>query len=69
MEICPTKVIVHSDHGIQIMTGEETPAKTLEWFPVVCDLCGGEPECARICPTEAIYIDERKAFDPQESAS
>jgi ferredoxin len=32
----------------------------LDWFPVVCDLCGGEPECARICPTDAIFVDERK---------
>ncbi len=62
--ICPTKVIVHSDDGIQIAASNGTPAKSLEWFPVVCDLCGGEPECARICPTDAIFIAERKAFDP-----
>ena len=55
VEICPTEVIVHSDAGIQIATGE-----TLDWYPVVCDLCGGEPECAIICPTGAIFVDERK---------
>jgi class I fructose-bisphosphate aldolase len=55
VEICPTGVIVHSDTGIHIATGE-----TLDWYPVVCDLCGGEPECARICPTDAIFVDERK---------
>jgi class I fructose-bisphosphate aldolase len=55
VEICPTQVIVHSDTGIQIASGE-----TLDWYPVVCDLCGGEPECARICPTGAIFVDERK---------
>ncbi len=55
VKICPTEVIVHSDDGIQIASGE-----TLEWYPVVCDLCGGEPECAIICPTDAIYIGERK---------
>ncbi len=67
VDICPTNVIVHSAAGIQIAASEQAPAKTLEWYPVVCDLCGGEPECARICPTGAIYIDGRKAFDPQES--
>jgi class I fructose-bisphosphate aldolase len=55
VEICPTGVIVHSDAGIQIASGE-----TLDWYPVVCDLCGGEPECATICPTGAIFVDERK---------
>jgi class I fructose-bisphosphate aldolase len=55
VEICPTEVIVHSDTGIHIATGE-----SLDWYPVVCDLCGGEPECATICPTGAIFVDERK---------
>jgi DhnA family fructose-bisphosphate aldolase class Ia/Fe-S-cluster-containing hydrogenase component 2 len=55
VEICPTQVIVHSDTGIQIATGEN-----LDWYPVVCDLCGGEPECAIVCPTGAIFVDERK---------
>jgi class I fructose-bisphosphate aldolase len=55
VKVCPTEVIVHSDEGIQTASGE-----TLDWYPVVCDLCGGEPECAIICPTDAIYIGERK---------
>jgi class I fructose-bisphosphate aldolase len=55
VEICPTGVIVHSDRGIQVAGGG-----TLEWFPVVCDLCGGEPECTAICPTEAIFVAGRK---------
>ena len=55
VEICPTNVIVHSDQGVQLSSGE-----SLEWYPVVCDLCGGEPECTRICPTDAIFVDERK---------
>jgi len=55
VEICPTGVIVHSDTGIQLTSG-----KTLDWYPVVCDLCGGEPECAAICPTGAIFVAERK---------
>ena len=59
VKVCPTGVIVHSDQGIQIRTGER-----LDWYPVVCDLCGGEPECARICPTGAIFVDERKGWAP-----
>ncbi len=55
VKICPTEVIVHSDEGIRIASGE-----TLDWYPVVCDLCGGEPECTAICPTDAIFIAERK---------
>jgi class I fructose-bisphosphate aldolase len=55
VEVCPTEVIVHSEAGIQIATGG-----WLDWYPVVCDLCGGEPECAIICPTGAIFVDERK---------
>jgi DhnA family fructose-bisphosphate aldolase class Ia/ferredoxin len=54
VKICPTGVIVHSDEGVQLPSGEN-----LDWYPVVCDLCGGEPECTRICPTGAIFIDER----------
>lgn len=55
VDICPTGVIVHSDDGVQLASGE-----SLDWYPIVCDLCGGEPECARICPTEAIFVAERK---------
>jgi class I fructose-bisphosphate aldolase len=57
VEVCPTKVILRSDQGISMETtnGEVN----LPWYPVICDLCGGEPACARICPTGAIYVDER----------
>jgi Fe-S-cluster-containing hydrogenase component 2 len=56
VEICPTKVIERSEAAVRF-DGAELP-----WYPIVCDLCGGDPACARICPTEAIYIDERKRF-------
>ena len=55
VEICPTQVIVRSDEGIRLATGD-----TLDWYPIVCDLCDGEPECTRFCPTGAIFVDERK---------
>ena len=57
--ICPTKVIIHSEEGINFDDGQ-----SLDWYPVVCDLCGGAPECARICPTDAIFIVERSIFQP-----
>ena len=53
--VCPTEVILHSDEGVEIASGE-----TLDWYPVVCDLCQGEPECTAICPTGAIFVDQRK---------
>jgi Fe-S-cluster-containing hydrogenase component 2 len=55
VQVCPTGVILPSDDGIELASGE-----ILDWFPIVCDLCGGEPECSRICPTGAIFVAERK---------
>jgi Fe-S-cluster-containing hydrogenase component 2 len=55
VEICPTEVILRSAGGIDLPSG-----KYLNWYPIICDLCGGEPECTKICPTGAIFIDERK---------
>jgi class I fructose-bisphosphate aldolase len=52
--ICPTEVILRSETGIQF------DGISLPWFPIVCDLCEGDPACARICPTQAITVDERK---------
>jgi class I fructose-bisphosphate aldolase len=57
--ICPTQVIIQSDKGITFADGH-----TLDWYPVICDLCGGAPECVRICPTEAIFVAERSDFSP-----
>ena len=57
--ICPTQVIIHSEEGLTFDDG-----RSLDWYPVVCDLCGGAPECARICPTKAIFVAERPNFSP-----
>ena len=56
VDVCPTKVIVRSDAGIRFDDAE------LPWYPIICDLCGGDPACARICPTGAIFTDERKVI-------
>ena len=55
VQVCPTRVIIHSDEGIQLGSGDQ-----LDWYPVVCDMCGGEPECTAICPTGVIFSAERK---------
>lgn len=59
IDICPTKIILRSENSIIFNDG-----RLLDWYPVICDLCGGEPECARICPTGAIFIAERPNFTP-----
>lgn len=52
VEICPTRVILRSDRA--------TPQ--LPWYPIICDLCGGDPACTKSCPTGAIFLDERKVI-------
>ncbi len=61
VDICPTKIIIHSDAGLTFADG-----RALAWYPVICDLCGGEPACARICPTGAIFTAERPHFSPSQ---
>jgi len=56
VEVCPTHVVIRSDEGIQLKTGP------IPWYPVICDLCDGSPACARICPTGAITVDERRTL-------
>jgi carbon-monoxide dehydrogenase iron sulfur subunit len=59
VDICPTRVIIYSDTGITLEN-----ERALDWYPVICDLCGGSPECARICPTGAIFVAQRLDFKP-----
>jgi Fe-S-cluster-containing hydrogenase component 2 len=50
--VCPTKVIVRSDKGVP----------ELPWFPIICDLCDGDPACVKSCPTGALLLGERKVL-------
>lgn len=59
VEICPTQVIIKGEHGVEF-----APGATEGWVPTICDLCGGDPECARVCPTGAIYVADRPRFAP-----
>lgn len=54
VEACPTKVVMQSD------TGASIPTMHLPWYPIICDLCAGDPACAKICPTGAVYVEEKK---------
>jgi class I fructose-bisphosphate aldolase len=54
VEVCPTHVVLRSDEGVTLQNGD-----TLDWYPVICDLCSGEPACIAICPTGAIFVDQR----------
>jgi len=54
VEVCPTNVVLRSDEGVTLQNGD-----SLDWYPVICDLCSGEPACTAICPTGAIFVDQR----------
>jgi len=34
-----------------------------EKYVLICDLCGGDPQCVKHCPEEALYFMERKEAD------
>jgi DhnA family fructose-bisphosphate aldolase class Ia/Fe-S-cluster-containing hydrogenase component 2 len=54
VEVCPMQVVSQSDPKAT-PAGDQWP-----WLPVICDLCGGNPACARICPTETITLGQRQ---------
>jgi DhnA family fructose-bisphosphate aldolase class Ia/Fe-S-cluster-containing hydrogenase component 2 len=54
VDICPTHVVMRSGTPF-VKAGLDLP-----WIPIICDLCDGDPACARICPTKAISLDERR---------
>jgi class I fructose-bisphosphate aldolase len=55
--VCPTHVVMKSDARIHL------EGTVLPWVPVICDLCAGMPACARICPTGAISVNERRTVN------
>ena len=72
MKSCPTDAIIKEETGA-VVIGEKACIGCKMCFlacpfgaisindnmPVKCDLCGGNPFCARVCPTDAIsYVDE-----------
>jgi len=68
---CPVEALVRNDAGAVVViddfcTGcgacaEDCPFGMIEVvddIAVKCDLCGGEPECVKVCPTEALVYDD-----------
>jgi DhnA family fructose-bisphosphate aldolase class Ia/Fe-S-cluster-containing hydrogenase component 2 len=51
VRICPTKVIVKNDQSDSSLP-----------YLIICDLCDGDPACAKICPEVAISIGQRKVI-------
>ena len=75
METCPVQAITrtasgvtHADHDACIGCGrcvEECTygaVKLTAGKPLICDLCGGDPECVKRCPTGALTFAESPEF-------
>ena len=44
---------VASEQKLAIRLDEDTQ------FPLKCDLCGGDPQCVKFCPTEALVFTDK----------
>ncbi len=73
MKVCPMGAISKSDTGAMMVNEARcikckmcvtacpfgnTAYDAVEMKIIKCDLCGGEPECARFCPSGAITFRE-----------
>jgi carbon-monoxide dehydrogenase iron sulfur subunit len=45
---------VASEQKLAIRLDEDTQ------FPLKCDLCGGDPQCVKFCPTEALVFTDKR---------
>jgi Fe-S-cluster-containing hydrogenase component 2 len=48
---------VASEQKLAIRLDEDTQ------FPLKCDLCGGNPQCVKFCPTEALVFTDKQVED------
>lgn len=76
MKVCPKKAIIRDESGAVIpdmkkciackMCVSACPFGNITFSAakkkiMKCDLCGGNPKCAKFCPSEAIqYVDDTK---------
>lgn len=75
---CPTKALTQKDGGIIVVDKERCdgcgwcidvcPYGAIsihpERFPLICDLCDNDPQCVKICPTDAlILVDQNELSD------
>jgi len=71
ISVCPTNAlskdsdsgVINVDHDFCIKCGrcvDSCPYAGVqlgsEGFPLFCDLCGGDPQCVKACPTTALVI-------------
>jgi carbon-monoxide dehydrogenase iron sulfur subunit len=84
MEACPIDALTRADDGtihVNIETcigcgrcAESCAYSTVKMWdskPIICDLCGGDPECVKRCPTNALRYEEADFFSerPEEAFS
>jgi carbon-monoxide dehydrogenase iron sulfur subunit len=82
-DACPVGALKHSDGVVRLSTDECISCmKCVEAcpfgaiyahgdvdYPIKCDLCGGEPECARTCPKRAIRFVPEQALGESKRLS
>lgn len=81
MEVCPADAITKTKEGLTKVDSSacigcgacveacKYDAIKLSEKAVICDLCGGEPECVARCPTGALsYIEVPESIETPESA-
>jgi class I fructose-bisphosphate aldolase len=59
VEICPTRVIkppIYAPNPSNSQNITQYPQN----IPLICDFCGGYPECVEWCPNEAVVIKEKQ---------
>jgi Fe-S-cluster-containing hydrogenase component 2 len=83
IDACPTGALKRSDGVVRLSTddcisymkcAESCPFGAIYAhgdveYPIKCDLCGGEPECARICPKRAIRFVPEQALGESKRLS
>lgn len=78
MNVCPVKAIMRNDMGIVLIDEEKCigcnlcvefcPENLVSMDPdtgkaVKCDMCHGDPECVKACPTGALELVEKGGYN------
>ena len=83
MKVCPVHAISRDENGAVVMDPRKCigckmcmnacPLGNISYHPAVgkvfkCDLCGGDPKCAKYCPGEAIVFVDTDTTDERRKA-
>lgn len=83
LKVCPVHAIRRDENGAVVMNPDKCigcmmrlnacPLGNISYHPAVgrvfkCDLCGGEPRCARYCPSGAISFVDTDTVDERRKA-